>query len=131
MVAIPMFLELCDIEAIYQDRASLVTQLLSGIDMLFFVYACYYYPFMKKLVTKIEFNSQEDKINVHQKFGTEFLGEKVSEYKPKELEKTKGSSFNPTVGYRSLRKGENHKGFSTEHREVVWHDRKLFETLIS
>ena len=50
---------------------------------------------------------------------------------PKELEKTKGSKFNPTVGYRSLKKGENHKGFSTEHREVVWHDRKLFETLIS
>ena len=65
MVGIPLFLELCDIEAIYEDRASLVTQLLSGIDMLFFVYACYYYPFMKKLVTRIDYNIEEDKINVH------------------------------------------------------------------
>ena len=117
MVAIPVFLEFADIEAIYNEKAWLVTQMLSTIDLLFFMCACYYYPFMKKLVTKIDYDVKEDKLHVHQKFGSEFLGQKVTEYGPKELEKvSKRNKLNPTIGYRSLKKGENHKGLSTEHQ---------------
>ena len=86
---------------------------------------------MKKLVTKIDYDIEADKLKIEQKFGSEFLGRKETEYDPKELEKTKGTKLNPTVGYRSLKKGENHKGFSTEHANVTWHDRKLFESIIS
>jgi len=36
------------------------------------------------------------------------------EYDPKEVEKYQGKTFNRAIGYRSIKKGENHRRLGTE-----------------
>ena len=52
-------------------------------------------------------------------------------YGPKELEKYKGKTFNKYIGYRSIKKSDNHRKFATEGTGGEWSDRKLLETIIS
>ena len=52
-----------------------------------------------------------------------------SEYDPKEVEKYQAKTFNKSIGYRSIKKGENHKRLGTEIKGAIWHDRKLLETI--
>ena len=131
MIGIPAFMEFADIASIYAERADTIMALLSVIDLVFVVKSYMLYTFLQKLVTKVEYNHETEKLMFRQEFGSEFLGAKEFEYSPKELEKYQAKTFNKTIGYRSIKKGENHKRFGTEVKGAIWHDRKLLETIIS
>jgi hypothetical protein len=131
MLGIPAFMEFADIGAIYAERADTVMAVLSVVDLGFVGISYMTYTFLQKLVTKIEYNHETDKVMLRQEFGSEFLGAKEFEYSPKELEKYQAKTFNKSIGYRSIKKGENHKRFGTEMPGVIWGDRKLLETIIS
>ena len=131
MIGIPCFMEFADIEGIYAERADLVMGVLSMVDLIFVIKSYILYQFLQKLVTKVEYNHETEKITFRQEFGNEFLNAKESEYTPKEIEKYQAKTFNKTIGYRSIKKGDNLRPFATEVKGAIWHDRKLLETVIS
>ncbi len=87
MIGIPAFMEFADIASIYAERADTIMALLSVIDLVFVVKSYMLYTFLQKLVTKVEYNHETEKLMFRQEFGSEFLGAKEFEYSPKELEK--------------------------------------------
>lgn len=91
---------------------------------------------MQKLVCEVKYDSVEDKIKITQPHGSMFLGNLESEYTPKELEKKMKmsgvkTSFNKSLGYRSIKKGENLREFGTEFEGAMWSDRQFMDTIIS
>ena len=114
MIGIPCFIEFADLEARYAEKAELIMALLSSVDLIFFFKSYFIYTFMQKLVTKITYNVETDKVTVKQDFGSEFLNTVNAEYNPKELEKYDKKTITGRVGYRSIKKGENHKRLGTE-----------------
>lgn len=135
MIGIPAFMEFVDIQAKYGERADLVMGIFTAIDVIFCVKTYLLYHFLQKLVSEIEYDSVEDKVTITQPHGSTFLGKVKLEYKPKELEKklmTPGkTSFNRSLRYRSIKKGENMREFGTEIPGAEWHDRKFLDTIIS
>ena len=132
MITIPMIIEFGDIATKYPEKAELVMALLSSADLLIFVQTWLTYNFMRKMVTSISYNNETDKLTLNQDFGSVVLGAKSVEYEPKEIEKYGAKTlFNRTLGYRTIRKGEPHQTLGTENKGAIWHDRKLYETIIS
>lgn len=136
MIAIPAFLEFADFQAKYGDKADLVMGLFTCIDIVFLVKSYMLYHFMQKLVSEVKYDSVEDKIVITQPHGSSFLGNLESEHSPKDLEKklkTAGrkTSFNRSLGYRCIKKGENLREFGTEFQGATWNDRQFFDTIIS
>ena len=64
MVGIPLFLEFADLDAIYGEKATLIMNLLSGVDLTIFGLSIMLYTYMKSLVTRIEYNSETDEVIV-------------------------------------------------------------------
>jgi len=131
MISIPAFIEFADLETIYAERAETVMLALSCIDMVFFVKSYILYQFLQKLVTKITYDSESDKLIFRQEFGSELLNVKETEYEPKEIEKYRAKTFNKSVGYRSIKKGEHHRRLATEIPGALWYDRKFLESVVS
>lgn len=132
MIAIPCMLEFADMTALFAHKADKVTMLLTAVDCYTVGMSFMLYFFLKKMVSRVEYDTETQKVMVRQEFGSEYLTVKESEYGPKELEKYVGKArYNKTIGYRSIRKGDYHMKFGTENEKVIWHDRKLFDTVIS
>ena len=136
VIGIPMFLELVDVAAINPEKAGIATALLTVADLFFFVRSYFLYSYLRKMVTKISYNPETDKLTLRCEFGSASLAPEEYEYSPKELEKHEAKSrinkYLYGYKYRSIKKGENFKRFSTERIEgAEWKDEKLFNTIIS
>ena len=66
MIGIPLFIELADLEAMYAERAELITGLLSCIDLIFCVKSYLLYSVLQKYVTRITYDSAEDELTFEQ-----------------------------------------------------------------
>ena len=131
MVGIPLLLEFGDMQALFGLKADKMVMILTGVDIYTVGMSFMLYMYLRKLVSKIEYDCETGKVTVRQEHGSEFLRPKEFELDVKEIEKFQGKTFNKTVGYRSIKKGDYHMRFGTESEGVVWHDRKLFDSIIS
>ena len=47
------------------------------------------------------------------------------------MEKSQGKTFNKSIGYQSIKRGERQRRLATEIKGAIWHDRKLLESIVS
>mmetsp|Transcript_23198 Transcript_23198/g.30965 ORF Transcript_23198/g.30965 Transcript_23198/m.30965 type:complete len:195 (+) Transcript_23198:754-1338(+) len=131
MVGTPLLLEFGDLEALFAEKAEKMVMILTCADVYTVGMSFMFYMYMRKLVSKIEYNHETDIVTIRREYGSEFLTPKEHELSAKEIEKYKSKTFNKTIGYRSIKKGDFHIKFGTESKGVEWHDRKLFDSVIS
>ena len=130
----PTIFETFDWPAPEPQKAERAMALFATSDMLITASGYKNWSAMRKMVTKITYNHETDRLTFEQQFGTVLLGRSQIDFSPKEVEKIGKhlrTFWDQHSGYKSIIRGEQQKMLATEYSEAVWHDRKLFETIIS
>ena len=70
----------------------------------------------------------ENKVKV-KGFNSGLLQPSEELFDPKDIEKFKLVTLNPTIGYKTLVTCEESRAFGTENIST-WHDRKLFDSMV-
>ena len=105
MVGLPLWSEFGNFADVLGEKADKVLNLLILTDLCMVINSVMIYTVVSKVITEMKYLPEENKVKV-KGFSSNMLIESEQLYDPKEIEKFKLSSLNPTIGYKTVAKFE-------------------------